>query len=460
MAHHHYLGTVALLLGVLLPVHATSMREHSDTILQAIPAVSTVKADSSDTKEVKENRFSIDLNMLTRGELRKGGLSNEKEDDDQATFIIERTLLGMSYEREGLAARLTVQHSGTWGSNKTNSLNIYEAWVHLKTKNGLFARIGRQNLSYDDQRIFGADDWAMTAMSHDALKMGYEGHGHKLHLIGAYNQNPENMSGGTYYTGGLQPYKAMEALWYHYDVPRFPLGVSAVFMNVGLQNSDLNQDTCTYQQQLLGTYIHFHPKRLTAEAAFYYQMGKEEHGIPVGAWMASLKARYEFNDQWAFYAGYDYLSGDKNFAVPPKGRIGVTHHDKVRGFSSINGSHHKFYGAMDFFYITTYVNGFTPGLQNLFAGTTWKPLNRLSVDLAYHYLATATSLSNADRPLGHELEATVSYKLKKDVLLSAGYSFMRGTETMKVLKRASGDRQLQWAWIMLVVSPKIFTTMF
>ena len=127
MAHHHYLGTVALLLGVLLPVHATSMREHSDTVLQAIPAVSTVKADSSDTKEVKENRFSIDLNMLTRGELRKGGLSNEKEDDDQATFIIERTLLGMSYEREGLAARLTVQHSGTWGSNKTNSLNIYEA---------------------------------------------------------------------------------------------------------------------------------------------------------------------------------------------------------------------------------------------------------------------------------------------------------------------------------------------
>jgi predicted porin len=250
----------------------------------------------------------------------------------------------------------------------------------------------------------------------------------------------------------------MEALWYHYDVPRFPLGVSAVFMNVGLQNSDLNQDTCTYQQQLLGTYIHFHPKHLTAEAAFYYQMGKEEHGIPVGAWMASLKARYEFNDQWAFYAGYDYLSGDKNFAVPPKGRIGVTHHDKVRGFSSINGSHHKFYGAMDFFYITTYVNGFTPGLQNLFAGTTWKPLNRLSVDLAYHYLATTVDLKYFSRALGHELELTASYQFWPYAKLSAGYSFMVGTDTMKELKRASDSGRLHWAWLSLNITPRILST--
>lgn len=45
----------------------------------------------------------------------------------------------------------------------------------------------------------------------------------------------------------------------------------------------------------------------------------------------------------------------------------------------------------------------------------------------------------------------------KDATLSVGYSFMKGTETMEVLKRTSGNRQLQWGWVMLSVSPKFFS---
>jgi hypothetical protein len=39
----------------------------------------------------------------------------------------------------------------------------------------------------------------------------------------------------------------------------------------------------------------------------------------------------------------------------------------------------------------------------------------------------------------------------------AGYSFMKGTETMNVLKRTSEDKRLHWAWLMLVVTPDFFT---
>ena len=426
-----------------------------------VAAWAQAESDSVASEPTKENHFHIDLNMLTRGEVRKGGLSNERG-EDLATFIVERTLIGMQYERGMLSSNVTAQHSGTWGSSQTNTFNIYQAWVQLSQKNGLFAKIGRQNLSYDDQRIFGADEWAMTAMSHDALKLGYEGHGHKVHLIGAFNQNPENMYGGSYYTGGLQHYKAMETLWYHYDVPNFPLGISATFMNLGLQSIDntIGADTCTYQQQTLGTFINFHPKHLNVEAAFYYQMGKEENGLPVGAWMTSIKTTFTPNDKWSFYGGFDHLSGDENFAVPPKGMLGVTRHEKVKGFYSLNGSHHKFYGAMDFFYVSTYLNGFTPGLENLYGGFRVKPLEKLTADVSYHYLATATKLTDINRTLGHELELSVNYALMKDVKASAGYSFMRGTETMEALKRSSDNRQLQWAWIMLSVSPRLFSTIW
>ena len=127
------------------------------------------------------------------------------------------------------------------------------------------------------------------------------------------------------------------------------------------------------------------------------------------------------------------------------------------GFNSIYGSHHKFYGAMDFFYIGTYVNGFTPGLQNLYFSGTYNPTRQLSFQAAYHYMAMATSHNDWDRTLGHEIELEGSYRFLKEAKLSAGFSFMTGTGTMEKLKRASDDGSLRWAWLSLTVSPTIFT---
>jgi predicted porin len=113
---------------------------------------------------------------------------------------------------------------------------------------------------------------------------------------------------------------------------------------------------------------------------------------------------------------------------------------------------------MDFFYVSTYVNGFTPGLQNAFVGGYVKPLKGLKIGLDYHYLATATKLHQIDMTLGHEIELRASYQLMKDASLSMAYSYMTGTETMERLKRASNDGSLRWGWISLNVSPRIFST--
>ena len=402
--------------------------------------------------------LSFDLSYMTRGEIRNGGLVNGDDSaDDFAAFLLGRTRVGVSYAGQGISSRLTAQHSGTWGG-QSGTLGVYEAWVQLDTKSGLFFRVGRQNLSYDDQRIFGSDDFSMTGMSHDVLKAGFERKGHKFHVFTAFNQNGENASGGgTYFSGGYQPYKAMESAWYHYDFKRIPLGASLLFLNLGMQGGDKGEDNArTWQQQLAGTYLSLKPKGWTFEGAFYYQMGRSEYGIPIDAWMASSKVTMTSGLKAVFYGGYDYLSGDEHFATPPEGMIGVIQHDKIRGFSSVYGSHHKFYGAMDFFYIATYYRGFTPGLQNLYAGGIWTPSEAFSIDASYHFLATATQLQNAGKPLGHELELSASCKLRKETKISVGYSYMRGTETMKILKRSSDAGQLQWAWIMLTVSPEAF----
>ena len=409
----------------------------------------------------QERSLSIDADFLTRGEVRHGGLPNVDGESavskDYASFILERTLLGMSLAKKNLSAKVTAQHSGTWGSSEGGVLNIYEAWVRMSSPGGLFFKVGRQNLSYDDQRIFGADDWAMTARSHDVLLAGYEGHGQKIHVFGAFNQNVANINGGTYYAGGLQPYKTMGAAWYHIDVPDWHLGASLLLMDAGMQGGEKDKpDERTYHQQLAGTYLSFTPHRWKAEAAYYRQMGKGEQGLPIRAWMASGKVSYTPSGRWSFYSGYDYMSGDKDFATPSSGQIGVIRHSVIKGFSSLYGSHHKFYGAMDFFYVTTYVHGFTPGLQNIFIGGRWSPGKKASFDASYHFLATATELQNAGKPLGHEIELASSYRLSSEAKVSLGFSYMRGTETMVVLKRTDENRQLRWGWIMLTVTPKFF----
>ena len=420
-----------------------------------------VQTEGIYAQEDGPNHLTVDLQMLFQGEVRDGGILNsddyeEKEDvDDHSNFIIERSRLAINYQRDRLELKFTPQHQGIWGQSGKGSFNVYEAWAKYTTTAGFFGQIGRQTLSYDDERIIGPNDWAMAGISHDLLKVGYEGHGHKAHLLLAYNQNAENINGGTYYTGGAQPYKTMHTLWYHYDVPTFPLGVSLLFMNVGMQGGEEVSSACTQYQQLAGTYISYTPKLGSLTGSYYRQMGHDEFGMEIDAWMATVKATVRPADAYEIEAGFDYLSGDPYFAIPGKGMSGLTWHKKIQGFNSIYGSHHKFYGAMDFFYVSTYYNGFSPGLQNAYIGATAWPHKKLSLSASYHYMATSTSLRNVNMTLGHAIELGVAYSFKPNIRISGGFSYMTGTETMEKLKRASSDGSLRWAWLTLSVSPRI-----
>ncbi len=413
-----------------------------------------------DTIPKPHNQLSVDLQFMGRGETRYGGIAEDENTEETVTsnFVLGRTRLAINFKRDWLEARVTPQHSGVWGQAGKGSFNLYETWVKMTSRQGLFAQVGRVALNYDDERIIGSDDWAMASQSHDVLRMGYEGHGHKVHVILAYNQNADVLTtGNNLYYGGAQPYKTMQDLWYHYDFKRIPLGASLLFMNIGMQN-DPTERTHTWFQHLLGGYVSFSPKHWKTEVSYYHQFGRNELGMKIDAWMASAKASYDPTNKIGFVAGFDYLSGDKDFAVPPQGSIGMTHHEVIKGFSTVYGAHHKFYGAMDFFYVSTYLNGFTPGLQNAYIGAKYSPFNKFMINGSYHYLATATKLIDMGMTLGHEVELQASYALTNDVRLALGASWMSGSDTMERLKRSSNNNSLRWGWITLSINPRLIST--
>lgn len=415
-------------------------------------------AISASAQDEDKNRLDVDLNMLGRGELRYGGFT-EGTEEKRAQFLLERTRLSVDYQRPYIEAKVTAQHSGIWGQSNKGSFNLYEAWARLYTKNGLFAKLGRQVLSYDDERIIGANDWAMAANSHDVLKLGYEGHGHKAHAILGFNQNGENTSGGTYYSG--DSYKVMHTLWYHYDLPKLPIGASLLFMNIGMQGREFaasgEAEPRNRYQQLLGSYLSYKPGKLKAEASYYHQWGRNEDNAKIDAWMASVKAQYQISPKVGAVAGYDYLSGDHYEYVRKEGMLGLTRHRVLSGFQTVYGSHHQFYGLMDFFYVTTVKDTFCPGLQNLYFGATYSPIKNLSLMAVYHYMATATKLEEYSKTLGHDIDIEASYQILKDARFSLGFSYMTGSRTMEVLKCVEADSNLKWAWFSLIVSPRIIS---
>ena len=421
----------------------------------------------------KANKLTLELQFLAHGEICAGGLpkppasADPKPEENFSAFLLGRTRIGIGYERNWLEAKAVLQNNAVWGMSSNMALNLYEGWVKMKAKNGVFAKVGRVALSYDDERIIGTNDFATASLSHDVGMVGYEGHGHQVHGIFAFNQNSENVYDGTYYNNGSQYYKTMQTVWYHYDFPKFPLGASLLFMNMGVQSGIEGSDyypPSTKFQQIWGTYLHYHPQRLTLEASYYRQSGTIVNELklirPVRAWMASAKATITPTDRYGFELGYDFLSGDDYVPVTYGGTYGLPLHKVYGGFSPLYGSRTKFYGIMDYFYTSASINGFTPGLQNAFVGAFGNPVPKMRLSAKYHYLAVATSLDGLSSTLGHSIDLEAGYTFSKDVTLMAGYTMMVGSETMSRLKQGDNNKHAHWAWFSLIVSPTLFTTRF
>lgn len=432
-----------------------------------LPASALKKLRTEFGDSTKTHVFTLSANMITRGEWRKGDLPNK--DEDFALFVYERTRLTFNYSQPHLEIQISPQHQGVWGTTGGGSFSLYEAWARVYSKTGVFGTVGRQSLTYDDERIIGQDDWSMTGSYHDALKFGYEGFGHKVHAIVAYNQNNANTGGGTYYTDGDQVYKNMQILWYHYDFKKWFAG-SLLFINTGMQ-SKIQNEKKNYYQQLAGAYAKFTyphngdsndsvPRWLKIEGSYYHQWGTNEYKVPINAWMASVEINGKVNDYLKLNTGYFHLSGDENYYVPPEGAVGLARPTHANAFNLLFGSHHQFYGAMEFFYMSSYYGGYAPGLQDFHVGSLFSLKNKFSFEADYHYLATTIKVRNHNKTLGHELVFEAKYNILDNLTLSAGYSFMKGTSTMDAVKRSNSRDRMHWAYLMLTFKPKFLTVRF
>ena len=395
-----------------------------------------------------ESEFTVKGQLRPRAEYRHGVISPIGDEEQATSFISNRARVSLGYDNGLLSMGISAQDVSIWGERPQvdtypRTTGINEAWAKL-TKDGFFAQFGRQQLTYDDDRILGTLDWSQVGRFHDALKLGYENPNNKLHLILAYNQHHQTPNLGTYYKGG-QPYKTMQTAWYQYDT-KSNFNISFLLMNLGLETGTQEKPK-TNNMQTLGTNIGYKLNDLNLYGTLYYQTGKLASGDDMSAYMMAAKASYNFTTSFSAALGIDYLSGQKSDS------------DKVTNFDPLFGTHHKFYGTMDYFYASAFGN---KGLSDLYASLIIRPYQKLNIDLTVHSFRSqqnipgATGTESNKKGLGTEFDLTLTYPIRTNIVLQGGYSMMFGTDTFFHIKGGSKDKTQNWAFLSLNVNPAIF----
>lgn len=389
-------------------------------------------------------QFTLDGEFRPRTEYLNGFGDLIPENTEPGFFTVTRARLNAAYQTESYKVYMSLQDIMLWGENpqiihtdQNNRFDIFQAWAELKLGGKWTTKLGRQVLSYDDQRILGGLDWAQQGRNHDAALIKYKDDGFSLDVALAFNQDNLSTTGNLYSTTALFSYKTMQML--HLTKMFGTFGASLLVMNTGYQNGTPGVSNL----QTIGTHLTYKKNMLGLAANAYLQTGKRQGEIDVkGAYNLSLDLSYKASPKIGLGAGIEVLSGND---------AGV---GETGAFFPLYGTNHKFNGFMDYFYVGNHAN--TVGLLDVHASANYQFNESSSVMLKVLNFSGEQALPSGEKALGTELDL-VFKKAFKGYGLAIGYSQMFAANGMYELKgttkAAAGDMQ-NWAWAMLTIKPK------
>jgi hypothetical protein len=400
------------------------------------------------TVTVSAQQFDINADLRARFENRNGYGTLKPDTEKAASFISQRTRLVFDYSFKNIKLRVSPQNVKTWGDVATNSKTdansaFHEAYGEIKMNEKLSFKLGRQEINYDDARIFGNVDWAMQARSHDAFLLKLNPNTkNQIHFGLALNANKET---NFYENYAIPQYKSLQYLWYHTDFEKLNLSVLA--LNNGMPYLVGTEEKVDYSQTL-GSRLVFKNGALSIDGAAYLQTGKIADNS-VNATYFSANISYKATTNFNTSVGFEMLSGkDQNDTSTD-----------MKSFNPLYGTNHKFNGYMDYFYVGNHTN--SVGLTDVYATLGYEK-NKFSAKLTPHYFASAASIYSAgekqDNYLGTELDLTIGYKMYDNVTFDAGFSQMFASSSMEVLKAGNKNAGNNWAFISIKINPNLFSS--
>lgn len=428
-------------------------------------------------------QLTVTGQLRERTEVRGGQGTLLKESDKGGLFTSQRTRLNLGYTGYRYKIFTSLQDVRVFGQdrstiNKTtvdvnDGILLHEAWAEImlidttSTIQNMSLKIGRQEISYDDQKVLGGLDWLQQGRRHDAIIFKYANKGWVFDAGVAFNQNKENQSGTIFdptltsypagYSAGTNGIGALyKSFQYAYLGRKFFFGnLSFLFFKDDFNKVVSGVPTQgVFSRNTTGLFYNVNPSRkLNLTGSVYHQGGHDKDGRSISANLASITSTYQVGRKLFVGPGIDYLSGTD-------GKKPITATSDTNTFDPLYGTPHKFWGGMDYFYAASPFG--KQGLLNYFFKVKYNAKDKLTLLMDIHGFEAANDFaSGADSYLGTELDLVAKYSMTKIISLEAGYSIMNAKKSMAsaaVKNVTTPDLTPQFGYVMLTIKPDFLAT--
>ena len=377
-------------------------------------------------------QFTLNGEFRPRTELKGNGQSSSAlEGSSPFVQTTVRAALNAKYKTDSYTFYLGFQEVFETGDRTqisaaaNGNFRVQEAWVDLKLDDAWSLKLGRQPLSYDDQRILGGLAWAQQARTHDVGIIKYKSEGFTFDGGYAINTDGDNI----YDTAALFSYKQLGFLHANKKFGKVSLS--------GLLLGNIYQAGSDNLAGLITAGLHAKAKfgKLGLAANIYIQDGDRVSADGLtdvavsSAYLTSLDATYKASEKTTILGGAEIISGRK---------------DDSAAFFPLYGTNHKFNGYMDRFYVGNYANA--NGLVDINLGAKFDLGKGANLTVKAHNF---TEESNTKNGLGQEVDLVLAKKFKGYKLV-VGYSQFFESDDFAAENSESFQN---WAWAMLIVKP-------
>lgn len=396
-------------------------------------------------------QLTVDAELRPRMEYRHGFKTLFPDSENPAAFVSQRTRLNAGFTTEKLNFYLSMQDVRVWGdvpqlnSSDKNGLGIHQAWGEIFFDEKFSLKLGRQEISYDDQRMMGSVGWAQQARSHDVALLRFSKEKVKFDLGFAFNQDSENITGTTLNIPGT--YKSIQYAWLHRDWQHFQ--ASFLLLSNGMQFIDVidSENNETRYSQTIGSHLNYKIGAVGLISNLYYQFGKDVANNDLSAYLLALEANYKPSQTWMVTLGTELQSGNDS---------GAPSNGDNNAFTPLYGTNHKFNGFMDYFYVGNHNN--TIGLLDFYFKAKAVLNQKSDLNIAVHNFVSPSEIApNVSSQLGTELDLVYSYTLDKNIAFMGGYSHLFAAEGMETIKSNFDGNTNNWGWVMVAIKPTLFT---
>ncbi len=401
-------------------------------------------------------QFKITAEVRPRTEFRNGFKTLKQSDQvEAALFTEQRSRLYLDYKTDKYKFKLAFQDIRIWGESsqifkeELGSTFLSEAWGQYYLTKNSSVKVGRQIISYDNQRFLGGLEWAQQGRRHDALLYLYENADKKtkFHFGAAFNQDddipePRLLQGqGARFFSDNGNYKSMQYGWFNkvFDTGK----ISVLALNAGYQNAD----STVSNKQTFGLIGSKKFGKITLGGDLYYQTGEFANNS-VDAMLVGINATFKTSATPLTF-GYEHISGKDDDDTS----------SDITNFSPDFGTNHAFNGFMDYFFVGP-ANG-NVGVSDFYLKTKFKIGEKGALTAhAHQFLTGSTQLDESgnelSKSMGTEIDLVYSLKVSPEISFVLGYSQMFATDTMEALRGGDASLLTNWAWTMITFKPILF----